>query len=123
MDQAEDGHPAVQVQRSVRDAERSRAAQRDGRLHQGASGFEEAVTGYQVRISAENPKRGRHMKFLGLTCIFAAVLFGQSADTGILGSVTDQSGSVIVGAAVTISNQAIGFSKSVVTGADGQYEM
>jgi hypothetical protein len=53
----------------------------------------------------------------------AVALFGQSADTGILGTVTDQSGSVIVGAVVTIGNAAIGFNKSVVTSADGQYEI
>jgi hypothetical protein len=54
---------------------------------------------------------------------FAVALFGQSADTGILGTVADQSGSVILGATVTITNAAIGFSKSVVTTADGQYEV
>ena len=60
-------------------------------------------------------------------CLFlaaaAAAAFGQSSDTGILGTVTDPSGSVVVGAAVTISSQAIGFSKSVVTSADGHYEL
>jgi hypothetical protein len=50
-------------------------------------------------------------------------VFGQSADTGILGSVVDQSGAVVAGSMVTISSQAIGFSKSVQTGADGQYEL
>ena len=63
------------------------------------------------------------MKFLALTFVVAAGLFGQSADTGVLGTVSDQSGSVVVGASVTISSQAIGFNKSVTTGADGQYEL
>jgi hypothetical protein len=55
--------------------------------------------------------------------ITAIALFGQSADTGILGRVTDQSGSVVVGATMTISSPAIGFNKSEITGADGQYEL
>jgi Carboxypeptidase regulatory-like domain/TonB dependent receptor len=60
-----------------------------------------------------------------LVCIFAfaAGLFGQTADLGILGTVTDQSGSVIVGAAVTIVGPAIGFNKTVTTGTDGHYEL
>jgi hypothetical protein len=63
------------------------------------------------------------MRLFALTVFFAAVLWGQSADTGILGTVTDQSGSVVAGAAVTISSQAIGYNRSVVTAADGQYEV
>jgi outer membrane receptor protein involved in Fe transport len=50
-------------------------------------------------------------------------LFAQSVDTGILGAVSDQSGSVIVGATVTVTSPATGFSKSLVTGNEGQYEI
>jgi len=46
------------------------------------------------------------MKRLLWGMIFATALFGQSADTGILGSVSDQSGSLIVGA--TGNNQQRG---------------
>ena len=63
------------------------------------------------------------MKRFLIGCLFAAAAFAQSADTGILGTVTDQSGSVMAGAAVTITSPAIGFRKSVVTAPDGQYEV
>ena len=58
-----------------------------------------------------------------LAVAFAGVLSGQSADSGILGTVTDQNGAAVAGAAVMISSQALGFSKSVITGPDGQYEL
>jgi hypothetical protein len=38
-------------------------------------------------------------------------------------TVVDQSGSIVIGSVVTISSQSIGFSKSVTTGPDGQYEV
>ncbi len=63
------------------------------------------------------------MRLLALVGIFATALFGQSADTGILGSVTDQSNAAVVGATVTIASPATGFNRSVVTGPDGQYEV
>jgi Carboxypeptidase regulatory-like domain len=50
-------------------------------------------------------------------------LLAQSVDTGILGAVSDQTGSLIVGATVTVTSPATGFSKSVVTGNEGQYEI
>ena len=56
------------------------------------------------------------MKRVTLLCIFAASLFGQTADEGILGTVTDESGSVIVGAPVTISNGPVtGWASALVT--------
>ena len=58
-----------------------------------------------------------------LAVVFASVLLGQSADTGIFGTITDQSGAAVTGAVVTISIQAIGFNKSVITGGEGQYEL
>lgn len=48
--------------------------------------------------------------------------FGQSADTRILGSIVEQSGSIGVGSVATISSRATGFSKSRRSGADGQCE-
>jgi hypothetical protein len=61
------------------------------------------------------------MKPFVLAVVFAGVLSGQSADTAILGTVNDQNGVAVAVAAVMIRNQAIGFSKSVITGPDGQY--
>jgi outer membrane receptor protein involved in Fe transport len=50
-------------------------------------------------------------------------LLAQSVDTGILGTVTDQSGSVIAGSTVTVTSAATGFNKSLETGSDGNYEI
>ena len=65
----------------------------------------------------------RKIRFFTLFAACAMLAFGQSADTGILGTITDPSGSVIAGATVTISSSAIGFSKSVVTNSEGEYEL
>jgi hypothetical protein len=48
--------------------------------------------------------------------------FAQSADTAILGTITDATGAVISGARVTIRQPAIGFERSIETGAEGLYE-
>jgi hypothetical protein len=50
-------------------------------------------------------------------------LAAQTLDTGILGNVSDASGATVVGAIVTISNQATGISRAVKTSADGKYEV
>src|SRR5581483_8626620 len=61
---------------------------------------------------------------LGLACcIHLPFLIGQTLDTGILGTVTDQSGATISGAAVTITQPATGQSRSVATATDGKYEV
>ena len=60
-----------------------------------------------------------------LPCVFllaAVSAFAQSADTAILGTIADATGGVIAGAKVTIEQPATGFSRSIVTGAEGWYE-
>jgi len=47
----------------------------------------------------------------------------QSADTGILGTVTDASGAVIPGSDVTITNSSTGVVQSVVSGPTGAFEV
>ena len=47
----------------------------------------------------------------------------QSADTGILGTVTDASGAVIPGSDITITNTATGVVHSVVSGPTGAFEV
>ena len=54
--------------------------------------------------------------------VLTVTAFAQSADTAILGTVTDATGAVISGAKVTIRQPAIGFERSVETGAEGLYE-
>ena len=52
----------------------------------------------------------------------ASLLFGQSAGTGALtGTVTDPSGSVVPSVSVTVTNTETNQSRSVTTGADGNY--
>ena len=63
------------------------------------------------------------MRLFVLLCLFAALLFGQAADTGILGTVTDPSGAVIVGAGVTITQPATGTVHAVQTSMNGSYEV
>jgi len=48
-------------------------------------------------------------------------IWGQSVDTGFLGTARDASGAVLPGVAVTITSPATGFSQTVVTGAQGEY--
>ncbi len=50
-------------------------------------------------------------------------MWGQSVDTGFLGTATDASGAVLPGATVTISSPATGLNRSVVTGAQGEYSI
>ncbi len=68
-------------------------------------------------------QRHNFSKFPLLVATCAMAAFGQSADTGILGTVSDATGAVIVGAAVTISSPSAGFSKSMMTNAEGRYEL
>src|SRR5689334_8720307 len=50
-------------------------------------------------------------------------LWAQSLDTGILGTVSDPSGAVVVGAGVTITQPATGTTRVVQTAANGTYEV
>ncbi|HZT34057.1 MAG TPA: TonB-dependent receptor [Bryobacteraceae bacterium] len=60
-----------------------------------------------------------------LVCLLACAvpLAAQTADTGILGKVTDPTGAAVAGAKVTITQPASGLSRSAATGADGTYEV
>jgi hypothetical protein len=55
---------------------------------------------------------------MGATCVAA---WGQTFQGSFAGTITDPSGAVIPGAAVTILEQDKGFSRSVTAGADGSY--
>jgi hypothetical protein len=63
------------------------------------------------------------MRVAVLLCLCAALLFGQAVDTGILGTVTDPSGAVIVGAGVTITQPTTGTVHNVQTNLSGIYEV
>ena len=59
--------------------------------------------------------------FSALTLLGATQLFAQ-VDTGsVLGTVTDQTGAVIPGAKITLTDEGKGFSVTTTTGADGSY--
>src|SRR5712691_4894402 len=59
---------------------------------------------------------------VGLGIVMAtAGLFGQAASGTISGTVTDQAGSVVPGAAVTLVNESTQFNRSVTTNDRGQY--
>src|SRR5438309_2707047 len=47
----------------------------------------------------------------------------QTLDTGILGTVTDPTGAVVVGATVTITQATTGVSKAATTDSGGRYEV
>jgi hypothetical protein len=47
----------------------------------------------------------------------------QTLDTAILGLVTDPAGAVVSGAEVTIAQRATGFSRTILTSAEGSYEV
>ena len=64
----------------------------------------------------------RHLvRFALLFC--AIPLTAQTLDTGILGTVTDPGGAVIVGAAVTIKSSDTGVTRTAQTAKDGKYEV
>src|SRR5262245_19721196 len=55
--------------------------------------------------------------------VLAAAGGAQSFDTGILGAVTDPSGAVIAGAAITVSQPATGVVRTATTTPGGAYEI
>ena len=57
-----------------------------------------------------------------LILVFAAAAFAQTT-ASIQGSVTDQSGAAVVGAKVTVKNQALGIERTTQTNATGAYEV
>ncbi|MCU1285975.1 MAG: TonB-dependent receptor [Acidobacteriales bacterium] len=66
-------------------------------------------------------------KWIGITLmLFVSCLqvFGQAtASTAIRGTVLDSTGAAVVGADVTITNPATGFTRTVKTGSDGSYNV
>ena len=58
---------------------------------------------------------------LVLSTVFTAGLLAQTYQGRILGSVTDQTGAVVSGAKVTITNPATGVARTLTTGAAGEY--
>ena len=61
--------------------------------------------------------------FLSMALYLAPPLFAQSVDTAFLGTATDVSGAVLPGASVTISSPANGFTHTVKTGPQGEFEV
>jgi outer membrane receptor protein involved in Fe transport len=58
-----------------------------------------------------------------LWVLCAKGLSAQSVDTGVLGAITDGTGALIPGAAISVTNQATGVKSSVVSGQDGAFEL
>jgi outer membrane receptor protein involved in Fe transport len=60
-----------------------------------------------------------------MTCCLSLVapLAAQSVDTGVLGTVSDGSGSLVPGATVIVRNVATGVEQSVVTGPEGTFQV
>lgn len=55
------------------------------------------------------------------TLLFTAGIFAQSGTSGISGTVTDQTGAVVPGATVKLSNAATGFERTTTTNDGGRY--
>src|SRR5262245_56653335 len=66
-----------------------------------------------------------HMQRVGVLCVLVAILsvsLAAQVPTGtIAGTVTDQVGAVLPGAAVTVTSKATGAARDVVTGPDGTF--
>ena len=60
---------------------------------------------------------------LALTTLFAAGAFAQASGGALHGRVMDETGGALPGVTVTATNNAIGFSRSTVTGSDGAYSL
>ena len=65
---------------------------------------------------------GRNMSMFLAALTLSAPAFAQSADTAILGTVTESSCAVVPGAKITIQQPATGFVRTVLTGNEGLYE-
>jgi outer membrane receptor protein involved in Fe transport len=55
--------------------------------------------------------------------LFAALMSGQTIDTGIVGTVSDPAGGVITGANVRITNSQTGIARTVTSGPSGLFEV
>jgi hypothetical protein len=55
--------------------------------------------------------------------VIATCAAAQTADTAILGTISDSAGAVLPGATVTVSEASTGFSRTVTTNPEGYYEV
>ena len=65
--------------------------------------------------------KSRLLCIIGALALFATSVFAQSSGGSLAGRVTDQTGAALPGVSVTATNSGTGFSRTVVTGADGAY--
>src|SRR5689334_2329145 len=74
------------------------------------------------QIRGDPMKSARSVAIL-FVLVFAAAscLFSQSSEGRILGTVTDQSGAVVAGARITITNSATNVSRQLTTTGAGEY--
>ncbi len=63
------------------------------------------------------------LRVLSVLCLVSAIGFGQSTYGSIVGVVTDATGAVVVGGAVSVTNTETNIVKLVNSGADGSYEV
>src|SRR5438552_12255782 len=63
------------------------------------------------------------MALAWIPALGVGIIGAQTLDTAILGIVSDPSGALVSGAAVTITQPATGLSHAVTTGLDGKYEV
>ena len=61
------------------------------------------------------------LTILLISALWVGSVSAQSGTTGVNGTVKDQQGAVVPGATVTLTNPQTGFSRTVTTGADGNY--
>lgn len=79
-----------------------------------------------ISILAPRPVRPAIFAFATLFAaglLLTGNLLAQSADTAILGTVSDSTGAVIPGAQVTIEQAATGFNRAIESNAEGYYEL
>ena len=72
-------------------------------------------------VTWKTARAGRISSLLGALLLFSGALFAQGNFGRILGTVTDQTGAVIAGAAVTIIDTERGVARSLVTDRAGEY--
>ena len=77
-----------------------------------------------VRVSRPfSPLLRRIFSLIAFAVALAGGLHAQSADTAVLGTVTDATGAAVPGAAVQIEEPATGFSRTVETNSEGVFEL
>src|SRR5882762_7909261 len=80
-------------------------------------------------VSSKQPSQGgRQMRNIRFTAILAALLFAtgtplsaQQGTSELAGKVTDDSGAVLPGVAIVVTNEATGVFRDVMTSAEGTY--